>query len=252
MSDVDPQKAYAALKLVVSIPWQAAEEAKENQKVAELKDTLFEVHPRPFTGVANKNPPDRGKYGTAKIKLKPHPKFYCHREYQLQGEQAEAMKKLMMEFIERGWIEDSESASPAFIVPKKDKGEWRLVVDYRGLNEQAEHDSYLLPLVDSILQKQQKKRIFTLLDLKHGYHQKPLHEDSSPCTAMSTLLGTMQWKVVPMGAHNGNAAFQRMMEDLLQPVRHCADLFVDDIIIGSGTEDMTDDKLIEAHEKDLP
>ena len=42
-----------------------------------------------------------------------------------------------------------------------------------------------------------------------------------------------------------------MMEDLLGPVRDCADLFVDDIIIGSGTEDMTQDELIEAHEKYL-
>ena len=42
-----------------------------------------------------------------------------------------------------------------------------------------------------------------------------------------------------------------MMEDLLGPVRDCADMFVDDIIIGSGTEDMTEDELIEVHEKDL-
>ena len=125
------------------------------------------------------------------------------------------------------------------------------MVDYRGLNEQTEHDSYSLPLIDSILQKQQKKRIFTVLDLKHGYHQMPLHPDSRPCTAMSTPLGPMQWKVVPMGAKNGNAAFQRMMEDLLGPVRDCADPFVDDIIIGSGTENMTEDELIDAHEKDL-
>ena len=40
-------------------------------------------------------------------------------------------------------------------------------------------------------------------------------------------------------------------EDLLQPVRDCADPFVDDVIIGWGTEDTTDDELIEAHEKDL-
>ena len=136
-------------------------------------------------------------------------------------------------------------------MPKKEKGEWRLVADYRGLNEQTEHDSYSLPLIDSILQKQQKKRIFTVLDLKHGYHQMPLHPDSRPCTAMSTLLGPMQSKVVPMGAKNGNGAFQRMMEDLLGPVRDCADPFVDDIIIGSGTENMTEDELIDAHEKDL-
>ena len=163
------------------------------------------------------------------------------------------MKKLLAKFIERGWIEpsDSEWASPALIVPKKEKGKWRLVVDYRGLNEQTEHDSYSLPLIDTFLQKQQKKRIFTVLDLRHGYHQMPLHPDSRPCTAMLMPLGPMQWKVVPMGTRNGNAAFQRMMEDLLGPVRDCANPFVDDIIIGSGREDMTEDALIEAHEKDL-
>ena len=54
-----------------------------------------------------------------------------------------------------------------------------------------------------------------------------------------------------MGAKNRNAAFQCLMRDLLQPVRDCADPFVDDIIIGSGTEDMTNNELIKAHEKDL-
>ena len=252
-SDSDPDKAYTAVRLVVSIPKQAAEEAQENPKVAELKERLIKAYPRLFSGVANKNPPDRGRFGTARIKLKPNPKMYRHREYQVQGDRAEAMEKLLAEFIERGWIEpsDSEWASQAFIVPKKEKGEWRLVVDYGGLNEQTEHDSYSLPLIDTILRKQQKERISTVLDLKHGYHQMPLHLDSRPCTAMSTPLGSMQWKVLPMGAKNGNAAFQRMMEDLLSPVRDCADPFVDDIIIGSGTEDMTEDELIEAHEKDL-
>ena len=252
-SDSDPEEAYTAVRSVVSIPKQAAEEAQENPKVAELKERLINAYPRLFSGVANKNPPDRGRFGTARIKLKPNHKIYCHREYQLQGDRAEAMKKLLAEFFERGWIEpsDSEWASPAFIVPKKEKGEWRLVVNYRGLNEQTEHNSYSLPLIDTILQKQQKKRIFTVSDLRHGYHQMPLQPDSRPCTAMSTPLGPMQWKVVPMGAKNGNATFQRMMEDLLGPVWDCADPLVDDIIIGSGTESMTEEELIEEHEKDL-
>ena len=199
-SDSDPEEAYDAVRSVVSIPKQAAEEAQENPKVAELKERLINAHPRLFSGVANKNPPDRGKFGTARIKLKPNPKIYRHREYQLQGDRAEAMKKLLAEFIERGWIEpsDSEWASPAFIVPKKEKGEWRLVVDYRGLNEQTEQDSYSLPLIDTILQKQQKKRIFTVLDLKHGYHQMPLHPDSRPCTGAhaveSGAYGRQEWQ----------------------------------------------------------
>ena len=54
--------------------------------VAELNNTLIEAYLGLFSGVANKNPPDRGKFVTAKIKLKPNPKIYRHREYQLQGE----------------------------------------------------------------------------------------------------------------------------------------------------------------------
>ena len=250
---MDPEGASTAVRSVVSIQRQAAEEAQENPKVAELKERLINAYPRLFSGVANNNPPDRGRFGTARIKLKPNPKIYRHREYQLQGNRAEARKKLLAEFIERGWIEpsDSEWASPALIVPKKEKGEWKLVVDYRGLNEQTEHDSYSLPLIDIISQKQRKKRIITVLDLKHGYHQMPLQPDSRPCTAMSTPLGPMQWRVGPMGAKNGNVAFQRMMKQPLGPVPDCVDPFVDDIIIGSGAEDMTEDELIKAHEKDL-
>ena len=54
-----------------------------------------------------------------------------------------------------------------------------------------------------------------------------------------------------MGAKNGSAVLQRMMEHLLGSVRDCADPFVDDIIIGSGREDMSEDELIKAPKKDL-
>ena len=85
-SDSDPEKAYTAVRSVVSIPKQAAEEAQENPKVAELKERLIHAYPRLFSGVANKNAPDRGRFGTARIKLKPNPKIYRHREYQPQGD----------------------------------------------------------------------------------------------------------------------------------------------------------------------
>ena len=68
-SDSDPEEAYTAVWLVVSIPKQAAEEAQENPKVAELKERLINADPRLFSGVANKNPPHRGRFGTVRIKL---------------------------------------------------------------------------------------------------------------------------------------------------------------------------------------
>ena len=92
-SESDPEAAYTAVRSVVLIPKQAAEEAQENPKVAELKERLINAYPRLFSGVANKNPPDPGRFGTARIKLKPNPKIYRHREYQLQGDRAEAKRK---------------------------------------------------------------------------------------------------------------------------------------------------------------
>ena len=66
----------------------------------ELREKLVKDYPRLFSGVANKKPPDQGRFGTARIQLKPNPKVYWDREYELQGERAEAMKNLLKEFIE--------------------------------------------------------------------------------------------------------------------------------------------------------
>ena len=54
MSDSDPEEAYTAVRSVVSIPKQAAEEAQENPKVAELNERLINAYPRLFSGVTTR------------------------------------------------------------------------------------------------------------------------------------------------------------------------------------------------------
>ena len=154
------------------------------------------------------------------------------------------MEKILHEFIDRGWLDPchTEWASPCFVVPKKVAGEWQLVVDYRGLNAQMQQDSHTLPLIDDMLQKQFRQRIFALIDVKYGYHHMPLADLSRACTAMSIPLGPFQRKVMPMGVTNGNAAFQRMLENLLEPVHDSADAIVDDGMIASGDPSMSFDE----------
>ena len=65
-------------------------------------------------------------------------------------------------------------SSPAFVVPKEVAGKWRMVVDYRWLNDCTMVDAYPVPLVDLLLNRQGEKNIWTVLDMKHGYHQMPL------------------------------------------------------------------------------
>ena len=58
---MDAEEACTVVKLVVSLPRQAAKEAKETPKPAYLKDRLIEAYPWLLSGVANSNPPDRGQ-----------------------------------------------------------------------------------------------------------------------------------------------------------------------------------------------
>ena len=54
-----------------------------------------------------------------------------------------------------------------------------------------------------------------------------------------------------MGFTNGNVARQRMLGNLPELVRDCADPFVDNVIIVSGHPNLSYDELLEAHERDI-
>ena len=58
----------------------------------------------------------------------------------------------------------------------------------------------------------------------------------SPMTAQPWAprpLGPLQWNVMPMGVTNSNAAFKKMLGNLLERMRDCADPFDDDVMIAS-------------------
>ena len=97
-------------------------------------------------------------------------------------------------------------SSPSFPVPKKVAGAWRLVCDYRRLNDATINDAHPMPLIEDILNKQGKCVIWTLLDMKDGYHQVPLRKEDRHLTCMSTPRGTKQWTVLVMGLKNGGAS----------------------------------------------
>ena len=121
----------------VEPPHLAAIIAEETHKL------LAEFGGDVLSGKLPKEPPVRGPYGMARIAVKPGAAPKRQRCFQMAGERAEAVKQIMKEYEERGWIEPScsEWGAPAFVVPKKEKGQWRLVVDYRALNAVTGHDS---------------------------------------------------------------------------------------------------------------
>ena len=91
--------------------------------------------------------------------------------------------------------------------------------------------------------------MWSVLDLKDGFHQIPMKVEDRHYTCMSTPLGVFQWRVMPMGLTNAPSIFQRVMEYVLTGHEHYCNPYIDDIIIGSTGE--TEMDLIKNHTEDV-
>ena len=146
------------------------------------------------------------------IRLKPGANPVHVRQYRLTPVEKEELIKRVAEFIERGWIEPSNSPwSASVLFAPKPNGKLRFCVDYRRLNEVTVKDAGPLPLISETLDALQGAHVYSALDLASGYYQIPLDIESRPLTAFPTPRGLYQWTVMPMGLSNAPAVFQTVM-----------------------------------------
>lgn len=86
------------------------------------------------------------------------------------------------------------------LVPKKscdEKKKWRMVIDYRKVNDALQDDRFELGNIEEIIDSLAK--YFTHLDLSQGYYQCEIDPKSRPITAFSTASGKFQMTRLPMG-----------------------------------------------------
>ena len=161
---------------------------------------------------------------------------YCR----IPPHQYEEVRKHLKEMLDIRAIRRSNSpwASPVVLVHKKD-GSLRFCIDLRKLNARTVKDAYSLPRIEDALDSLNGACIFTSLDLKSGYWQVELDEDSIPLTAFTVgPLGFYECVRMPFGLTNAPATFQRLMESCLGELHldWCI-IYLDDIIIFSKNPD---------------
>ena len=136
-------------------------------------------------------------------------------------------------------IELSKSAFSSPVVPvRKGDGTLRLCVDYRQLNKITIKENFPMPNLTKCIYQPRKVNYFTKIDLVRGYYQVPIEEESRKYTAFSTLQQQYQFKRLSFGLKNSGMAFQRVMQQILNPVRnHNILIYIDDILVMSETFD---------------
>ena len=148
----------------------------------------------------------------------------------------EAGEKLIKEQLEQGVLEHSNSPynSPVLVIPKKSEIDgikrYRLVIDFRKLNEKSIGDSYPIPLIVDILEKAPDARYISTLDAKSGFYQVKIRKRDRPKTAFTFGSGHYQYKRLPMGLKNSPATFQRLMDLILAGIPGVY-IYIDDILI---------------------
>ncbi|KAG5684736.1 hypothetical protein PVAND_013950 [Polypedilum vanderplanki] len=78
--------------------------------------------------------------------------------------------------------------------------------------------------------KLDRAKKFSLLDLKSAYHQVELHEESRDITTFMTPLGAMRFTRLAFGMNAAPEIFQQIMDEILGDCEGCV-VYIDDVLI---------------------
>ncbi len=138
-----------------------------------------------------------------------------------------------MEKLERSGIivrSDSPWAAPLVLV-RKPNGKVILCVDYRKVNSVTVGEPYYIPTFDKIANMVGQAK----MDLAKGFHQVGVKPADHPKLAFSCPFGKFTFMRMPFGLTNAPSIFQRLMDVVLAPCKGFCQVYIDDIVVASGT-----------------
>jgi hypothetical protein len=151
--------------------------------------------------------------------------------------------KVKLEELERKGIITREEnptgwASPLVIVEKPD-GSLRLCMDPHELNKVLEKPSYMIPTLEEIKNKLNEKKYYSVFDLKDGYYQVGLDEESRNLCKINTPFGCFKFNRLPFGLNIAPEYFQMINTRNFRNIPNTI-IYFDDILIATKTEEEHD------------
>ena len=150
------------------------------------------------------------------------------------------VRQHIQEMLDGGAIRPSQSpwCNAVVLVRKKD-GSLRFCINFRRLNARSKKDAYPLPRMQETMESMVGARHFSCMDLKSGFWQVQMDEESRQYTAFTVgSMGVYEFLHMPYRLCNVPATFQGLMQNCLGELNLTYDLiYLDDVIVYSKTEE---------------
>ncbi|WMV54884.1 hypothetical protein MTR67_048269, partial [Solanum verrucosum] len=165
--------------------------------------------------------------------------------YRMAPAELRELKAQLQELLEKGFIRPSVSpwGAPVLFVKKKD-GTLRLCIDFRQLKKITIKNRYPLPRIDDLFDQLKGAKVFSIIDLRSGYHQLRVREKDIPKTALRTRYGHYDFLVMPVRLTNAPTVFMDLMNRVFKTyLDQFVVVFIDDILIFSRSSEDHDKHL---------
>ncbi|KAL0551621.1 hypothetical protein IC582_010710 [Cucumis melo] len=172
------------------------------------------------------------------IELEPGTIPISRAPYRMAPAELKELKVQLQELLDKGFIRPSVSPFGAVVLfVKKKDGSMRLCIDYRELNKVTVKNRYPLPKIDDLFDQIQGATVFSIIDLRSGYHQLRIKDGDVPKTAFRSRYGHYEFIVMSFGLTNAPAVFMDLMNKVFREFLDTfVIVFIDDILIYSKTE----------------
>ncbi|GKG17039.1 putative reverse transcriptase domain-containing protein, partial [Tanacetum coccineum] len=109
-----------------------------------------------------------------------------------------------------------------------------MCIDYRELNKLTVKNPYPLSRIDDLFDQLQGSSVYSMIDLRSGYHQLRVHDEDTPKMKFRTCYAHYEFQVMPFGLTNAPTVFMDLMNQVCKPfLDKFVIMFIDDILIYS-------------------
>jgi hypothetical protein len=132
------------------------------------------------------------------IDTDPTAKSHHDQPYWMSDSKRLEFETQIAKLLANGSVTDSHSrfATPVIILKALDGSGLQMCVDYRGLNAITTRDRYPLRYIEDLIDRLQRSRVFTKLDLASGSHQLRIQLDARHKTVFVAPHGFCEWTVI--------------------------------------------------------